>query len=420
LTAYAANEFNDVEDHWAKFYIMDATAKMYISGYPDGSFNPNDLITLSDAFILVPRLVAKKYQNWFFANTIKSPEEGRKFFMDNKIITAEEFPNINKPITREELAYLLIKSAKLMPSSVPSNFTDYNLISMDKRGYVNRINYVGVLNGSNGKFNPLSPITRAEFCVVISRMAQLKVPEDKIQATAYVKPVNDMPVPILLYHSITFSEEEALNDPMFVTPEKLRRDLELINSLGYTPIFAKDLDKELPPKPIVITFDDGYLTNYELAFPILKETGMKMTIFLNGYTGEISGFEHKFTWNQAREMIDSSVIDIQTHTAFLHYINDDGIPLTFQQYGEDSKTHAERLETDCVIHNDNFKLQLGYEPTIFAYPYGLANEATEAVLKKFYISTLTTEAVVSNPAYGLYLLPRITITETTELDFLVE
>ena len=417
---YAIKVPYDISESWAEFYIMDAIAKRHMSVYQDGSFNPDGLIIVSDALTVIPRLVAKKYQNWFFANTITKPADGRKFFMDNRLIAEDEFLAFDRPITREELAYLLIRASKLMPNEAAANFSDYNLISMDKRGYVNRINYIGVLNGSDNKFNPLSSMTRAEFCVVISRMGELKVPEDKI-VPAELKPrVVDLPVPILLYHSITDSEELAASDDMYITIQKLTEDLTLINSLGYTPIFAKDLDKELPPKPIVITFDDGYLTNYAEAFPIFKKMNMKMTIFLNGYTGEMAGYEHKFTWKQAKEMIDSNVIDIQSHTYALHSIDYEGTPMTWQQQDENEAQYIARIEKDCETHNNNFKAHLGYAPTVFAYPYGLANEATEKILSKYYKSTLTTYPIVANPKYGLFLLPRVTVTQSTLLDFLTE
>ena len=79
-------------------------------------------------------------------------------------------------------------------------------------------------------------------------------------------------------------------------------------------------------KPVVITFDDGYLSNYQYAYPILKETGMVATIFVIGAT--VGNTEHykntnypitpHFTFQQGAEMVASGIISIQSHTYDMH------------------------------------------------------------------------------------------------------
>ena len=67
---------------------------------------------------------------------------------------------------------------------------------------------------------------------------------------------------------------------MTVTPGKFRSDLETVLAMGYTPVLPRELaaGDALPEKPILITFDDGYLSNYEYAWPILEKYGMVATI----------------------------------------------------------------------------------------------------------------------------------------------
>lgn len=126
-------------------------------------------------------------------------------------------------------------------------------------------------------------------------------------------------IPVLMYHdfkeNITKEQESAV-----VNPKLFEKQIELLLENGYTPINFNDLylymeeKAGLPPKPIIITADDGYLSNYEVAFPILKKYNVPATFFVTTrYVGVETSSPH-FTWEQAREMEESGLIDIQSHT----------------------------------------------------------------------------------------------------------
>lgn len=139
---------------------------------------------------------------------------------------------------------------------------------------------------------------------------------------------NTKQVPILTYHSIV--ENPSSNSE--ISPETFEAQIKAIQELGYTSIMLEDLiayvEKgiELPEKPICITFDDGYLNNYEIAFPILKKYQMKATIFVIGVSvGSLTNYKDTnypitphFTYEQAAEMIESGLISIQSHTYDMH------------------------------------------------------------------------------------------------------
>lgn len=94
-------------------------------------------------------------------------------------------------------------------------------------------------------------------------------------------------VPILLYHHIS---EDTL------TQEQFQTEMQLLKDGGYhTVSFDQIFDfvekgTPLPEKPVCLTFDDGYLSNYEIAYPLLKEYGMKATFFAIGAT--VGNTEH--------------------------------------------------------------------------------------------------------------------------------
>lgn len=128
-------------------------------------------------------------------------------------------------------------------------------------------------------------------------------------------------VPILMYHNLNNSYlPEHANVEM--RPDEFREQVTTLISAGYTPIRLYDYTdwvngkKDLPEKPIIITFDDGYLNNYTHAFPVAKELNIPITIFIiTDRMGMSDGVAYPhFTWEQAREMNESGVVDIESHT----------------------------------------------------------------------------------------------------------
>ncbi|MBR4211107.1 MAG: hypothetical protein IKR84_01790, partial [Oscillibacter sp.] len=79
------------------------------------------------------------------------------------------------------------------------------------------------------------------------------------------------PMPVLMYHHM-LPDGSDCND-MTVTPSKLRQDFDYIRKQGYTPVLPRELldPDSIPEKPILITFDDGYASNYNILYPILQE-----------------------------------------------------------------------------------------------------------------------------------------------------
>ena len=89
-------------------------------------------------------------------------------------------------------------------------------------------------------------------------------------------------IPVLVYHRVGYT-----SDNFTVTPERFATDLQTLQYYGYCAIsleqmqsFLDDRNIEMPDKPILITFDDGYLDNFENAYPILKQHGMVATFFI--------------------------------------------------------------------------------------------------------------------------------------------
>lgn len=91
-----------------------------------------------------------------------------------------------------------------------------------------------------------------------------------------------------MYHRVISEEPEVRERWHYVTVAEFRRQMNLIDRLGYTPITFADYQLfvegklTLPSRPIIITFDDGYLDTYENAIPVLLELNMRAVIFVMG------------------------------------------------------------------------------------------------------------------------------------------
>ena len=93
-------------------------------------------------------------------------------------------------------------------------------------------------------------------------------------------------VPILMYHSILKDPQRA--GMHVLSPDTLEQDLRYLKDHGYTTVSMQQLldavyqDAPLPDKPVVLTFDDGYLNNLTYVLPLLEKYDMKATISIVG------------------------------------------------------------------------------------------------------------------------------------------
>ncbi len=177
-------------------------------------------------------------------------------------------------------------------------------------------------------------------------------------------------MPVLMYHKIGDYPPGSGLKKLWVTTSDFRKQLEYLRDNGYTAIDFRDWRdaekgiKPLPAKPVMITFDDGYMNNYDLAFPLLKEFGMKGCIFLVYETMEKHNGWHDpksepwlkmLTWAQIKEMQDSGFIEFGSHT--MRHRNLAALPLDEVRW--ELRESKARLEE-----------KLGCEMVGFAYPYG--------------------------------------------------
>jgi peptidoglycan/xylan/chitin deacetylase (PgdA/CDA1 family) len=182
-------------------------------------------------------------------------------------------------------------------------------------------------------------------------------------------------VPIVTYHRITEKPATEID----LTPKQLARQFRFFKGLGYQPITAtqllnyRDNPARFPSKPIVLTFDDGPLSNYTEVFPLLKKFGWRATFFV--YPKVIANnSKTQLTWEQLREMAAAGM-DIQSHTLshpFLTSINAAGK----ERYSKWLK--RELRESKAIIEK-----RLNRKVDLLAYPYGWFNKYVEKRCRRY-------------------------------------
>lgn len=275
----------------------------------------------------------------------------------------------------------------------------------------------------------------------INKQRQL-LSREREQVLSYTKQV-----PIITYHSIV--DNPTSNSE--ISPETFEMQIKAIKELGYTSVLFEDLvayvesGTELPEKPICITFDDGYLNNYEIAYPILQKYQMKATIFVIGVSiGSLTNYKDTnypitphFTYEQAAEMINSGLISIQSHTYDMHQwapyeVDENGSSLndvrenilkleneTETEYREALKADIEKMnqevQENLIVNNNsenmiqNVKSIVGSKTEkkenlliALAYPSGKRDTLADVVLRENGIkATVTIEEGMNEIIKGL-------------------
>ncbi len=213
-------------------------------------------------------------------------------------------------------------------------------------------------------------------------------------------------VPILVYHIVRPSlptDSEGVRK-LAVTPEHFDEQLTHLAAAGYHVIRFADLDAHLregaplPPKPIVITFDDGWSDQYRYAFPILVKHGYTATFFVFTNAVNHRGF---LSWDDLRAMLTAGMT-VGDHTRshpFLTRITDPA-----------------RLWDEIWGSKRTLEEELGVPVTEFAYPFGQFDATTTALLEKAgFVSARGDYLMKYQDLAHIYALGALNVPTTTEM-----
>lgn len=206
----------------------------------------------------------------------------------------------------------------------------------------------------------------------------------------------EQPVPILLYHHVA---ERTPSDPLYIHPRRFARHVAALDRAGYTAITLRrawrawEQDGDLPDRPVILSFDDGFADQYRNAARILRERDWPGVLFLPSARLDARG---ALTTRQVRRMLR------------------DGWEL-----GAHSVTHADlttldasRLAGEVGGSRDALRRAFPSAPVeFFAYPYGRYDEAAVAAVRDAgFLGAATTRRGAAEPADGPLTLDRMVIT----------
>jgi peptidoglycan/xylan/chitin deacetylase (PgdA/CDA1 family) len=219
-------------------------------------------------------------------------------------------------------------------------------------------------------------------------------------------------VPILMYHAVAEDPADATRR-LSVSPRALEEQLVFLLEHGFTGLTFFDLAEsfrvgaQLPSKPVVLTFDDGYADFAEHAWPIMRRHGFPGTVFVT--TGWIADsgdrragepFDRMLQWSQIRELADAGVeIGAHTHShPQLDQLGDDDLLRELKDSRADLEEH------------------LGAPVRTMAYPYGYNSSRVRTAARA---AGYHFAAVVGNrratASHDGFMLPRLTIRRSTDV-----
>lgn len=299
------------------------------------------------------------------------------------------------------------------------DFTGYSPVSMDARYFYDDAHFrnsvgdmaLAWIYGDTGVYIPdgFGHSTTRDNAYEYAKTVFAR-PSERTDVNTYSKKI-----PVLMYHDI--GDEEPDNG-MVITPELFEEQLAALRNAGYESVSFAELEEyvngtgTLPERCVVITFDDGYLSNYEYAYPILRKYGFKATVFAVGVTSGAETYKDTgaairphFDWAQAKEMYDSGYVDIQSHTFDMHRV--EGLDAEYRDGaskldGESDAEFAEIFKADLEKSRSDIESAVGNDVFALSFPKGIHSVLTDVCAREAgFDVTVTTEEGVNDVVRGL-------------------
>jgi peptidoglycan/xylan/chitin deacetylase (PgdA/CDA1 family) len=215
-------------------------------------------------------------------------------------------------------------------------------------------------------------------------------------------------VPVLMYHYVSVPPPDAgaIHQDLSVLPDNFRKQMRWLKDNNFTTITPDQLvgalrrGVKLPPRPVLLTFDDGYSDAYSIVFPTLKEFGFTGTFFLiTGFIDE--GRNGYLNWGQVKEMSQGGM-SMQSHS---------------RNHKDMRNRSSEWLVYEIVGPGETIEAHTGIRPRYFCYPSGGYDGYVIRELRAAgYFAAFTTNDGTFEYTDNMMRIPRIRMRQTTTME----
>src|SRR5947208_3971295 len=239
------------------------------------------------------------------------------------------------------------------------------------------------------------------LCVVLAgsiAFAAKPTPAPKAAPKATPAPTVSKPVVDQNAQSILYCYHRLVDKVRYpgteITPAVFEAQMKELKDRGITVISLQDLlawkrgEKNIPPRCAVITFDDGWKSQYEVAWPILKKLGYTFTMFIytEGVAGASLGGGQAITWEMLGDMRDNG-IDIQAHSATHQDLREGHTVMVMEPDRKRTKKKLTGAEYEQWLQNEVvgcktlLEQRLGIKVNCFAVPFGNYNDHVKEIAR---------------------------------------
>jgi peptidoglycan/xylan/chitin deacetylase (PgdA/CDA1 family) len=210
-----------------------------------------------------------------------------------------------------------------------------------------------------------------------------------------------------MYHEI--ADTTATTSRLAVPPEAFADQLAYLRDAGFNGVTAGELSSilaggpgELPERPVVVTFDDGYADFYSHALPLLKQHDLTATIFMTtGWIGVEGVAKRMLNWTQLAEVAEYG-IEIGAHTC---------------KHPQLDQLRERELREELSVSRSLLEDKLGFAVPGLAYPFGYSSRKVRQVARDLgYAYGYAVDNILSTSAADNFAIPRLTVGRGTTMD----